>query len=124
MKEGCRVEAAHFDDAADVQRLAAIKGVIAVRLLQLRDLADQAGDDPHALQRAVPRVWVAVTAALARCDPAALTPKQFWLTIAKQGGYLNRTRDPRPGWKTLWRGWCDIQQMVRGAQLTGNSICG
>ena len=124
LKEGCRVEATHFDDAADVQRLAAIKGVIAVRLLQLRDLADQAGDDPRALQRAVPGVWITVAAALAREDPATLTPQQFWRTLAKQGGYLARKRDPRPGWKVLWRGWYDIQQMVRGAQLVGNQSCG
>ena len=124
LKEGCRVEATHFDDAADVQRLAAIKGVIAVRLLQLRDLADQAGDDPRALQRAVPKLWITVIAAIARVEPATLTPKQFWRTIAKQGGYLARTRDPRPGWKVLWRGWYDIQQMVKGAQLIGNVSCG
>jgi len=124
LKEGCRVEATHFDDAADVQCLAAIKGVIAVRLLQLRDLADQAGDDPQALQRAVPGVWITIAAALARGDHATLTPKQFWLTIAKQGGYLARTRDPRPGWRAIWKGWYDIQQMVRGAQLIGNELCG
>ena len=117
LKEGCRIEATHFDDARDVQRLAAIKGVIALRMLQLRDLADQAGDNPQALQRTVPTLWVRVVAALSECAPGELTPRQFYLKIAKQGGYIGQSRDPRPGWKVLWQGWYDIHQMVRGAQL-------
>lgn len=117
LKEGCKIEAVHFDDTRDVQRLAAIKGVIALRMLQLRDLADQAGDDPKALQRTTPTIWRRVIAALTKCKSDQLTPRQFYLAIAKQGGYIGRTRDPRPGWKVLWQGWYDIQQMVRGAEL-------
>ena len=117
LKEGCRVEAARFDDVLDVQRLAAIKSVIAVRLLQLRDLAEQAGDDPKRLQYTAPRMWIVVVAVLAKVSADQLTPRQFYLTIAKRGGYLARKRDPRPGWKVLWRGWYDIELMVRGAEL-------
>lgn len=120
LKEGCRVEAAQFDDAMDVQRLAAIKGIIAVRLLQLRDLAEAASDDPRSaaqLQRTVPRLWIQLVATLAHTSAADLTPKQFFLTIARRGGYLARKRDPRPGWKVLWRGWHDIHLMVQGAEL-------
>jgi hypothetical protein len=123
LKEGCRVEEASFDDALDVQRLAAIKGIIAVRLLQLRELAQKAGSEPAALQQAVPRTWVRVVAALAKVPAPTLTPRQFWLTIAQQGGYLARRRDPRPGWKVLWRGWSDIQHMVRGVEAVEGS-CG
>jgi hypothetical protein len=117
LKEGCKVEEASFDDALDVQRLAAIKGIVAVRLLQLRELAQAATDEPAQLQQAVPTTWLRVVAALAKVPPLTLTPRLFWLSIAKQGGYLGRARDPRPGWKVLWRGWSDIQNMVRGAEL-------
>ena len=117
LKEGCRVEAAQFDDAADVQRLAAIKGVIATRLLQLRDLAAHAGDEPQRLQTAVPRTWITIVATLAGTPPEHLTPHQFYLTLAKRGGYLARRHDPRPGWKVLWRGWQDLHLLVEGAEL-------
>jgi len=122
LKEGCRLEASQIESLDNFQRLAALLSIIAVRMLQLRDLADpeqsgQAADDPAALQRTCPEVWIAMVAALAVVDPQKLTPRQFFLTIAKRGGYLNRKRDGRPGWKTLWRGWYDITQMVRGAQL-------
>jgi len=124
LKEGCRIEATHLDDARDVQRLAAIKGVIALRMLQLRDLADQAGDDPQALQRTMPTMWIAVVAALSKQSPRELTPRQFYLKIAKQGGYIGRSRDPRPGWKVLWQGWYDIHHMVCGAELWEQNKCG
>ena len=100
-----------------MQRLAAIKGIIAVRMLQLRELAQSAGDQPFQLQQAVPSTWLRVVAALAAVPPPTLTPRQFWLTIAMQGGYPARRRDPRPGWKVLWRGWSDIQRMVQGVDL-------
>jgi len=85
---------------------------------------DELARDKHQSQKRRRIRWITVVAALARSDSATLNPKQFWRTIAKQGGYLARTRDPRPGWKVLWRGWYDIQQMVRGAQLVGNQGCG
>ena len=77
-----------------------------------------------ALQQVVPQTWLRVVGALAHVAPGALTPRQFWLTIAQQGGYLARGRDPRPGWKVLWRGWCDIQTMVQGVELVENKRCG
>lgn len=117
LKEGCKLQSSQLDDAADLQRLASIQSVIAVRLLQMREQADHAGDDPAALRATVPPLWIALVAALARQPPASLSPRTFWLTLAKQGGYPARRRDPRPGWKVIWRGWYDIQRMVQGAQL-------
>lgn len=122
-KEGCKLEASQLDDAADIQRLAAIVGVIAVRLLQLRDLAEasvtdaSSADDPARLQGTVPSMWIVMAAALAQLEPARLTPRQFWRTIAKRGGWIGRRRDGRPGWKAIWRGWYDLHCMVQGAQL-------
>jgi len=102
--------------------------IIAVRLIQLRDLAQEAvsetSDDPsspanqpEALQAFVPRPWVLIVAKLAQCDGIELTPRRFWLTIAKRGGYLARKGDGPPGWSTIWRGWYDIMLMVHGAEL-------
>lgn len=119
LKEGCRVEKSQLDDAEDAKRLAAIQSVVAVRLLQLRELADRAGDDVEALQGVVPALWIAIAAALAGVQPHRLTPRAFWRTLARQGGHLGRARDPRPGWKVIWRGWYDLQRMAQGAQLLG-----
>ena len=48
IKEGCGLERCRLDDAADIARLACLDSVIAVRMLQIRDLAgfdDQSDED-------------------------------------------------------------------------------
>jgi len=118
LKEGCRLEASQLDEAADIQRLAAVLSVVAVRLLELRDLAGSAqGQSPEALRARVPTMYIVVVAALAKVAAEQLTAEVFWRTVAKRGGWLGRKHDPRPGWIVLWRAWTDIVQMVRGAEL-------
>ena len=123
LKEGCALEEGQFDDAMDIQRLAAIKAVAAMHLLQLRDLAERVGDNPQALQKVMPWEWIVAVAMLAKVAASDLTPAQFQLTVAKRGGYLNRKHDRRPGWKVLWRGWNEIQLLVEGMQMSEKS-CG
>ena len=117
-KEGCGLEQSQLDEAKDIERLAAILSVLAVRLLQMRDLADSAdAESPAALNALVPPLYVLLVAGLAKVDAAKLTPRQFWRAIAKRGGWLGRKHDSRPGWIVIWRGWSDLLQMVRGAEL-------
>lgn len=129
-KEGCRVEASQLDDAEDIKRLAAILSINAVRMLRLRDLAGfttqhkslrseakKQSQDRKALQEAVPMSWLVVVASLAGTDPFELTPRNFWLTIAKRGGWIGRKGDGHPGWKTIWRGWYDVNVMAKGVEL-------
>jgi hypothetical protein len=118
LKEGCGIEKSQLDEAEDIQRLAAIMCVLAVRLLQMRDLADSAeAESPAALAAMVPPLYVQLIASLAKVPTEELTPRKFWHTIAKRGGWLGRKQDSRPGWIVLWRGWSDLVQMVRGAEL-------
>jgi len=82
--------------------------IAAIRLLQLRDLAQTAVGDkaedpaspanqPAVLQALVPRSWLLIVARLAKRDAETLTPRQFWLTIAKRGGFIGRKSDGQPG---------------------------
>ena len=118
LKEGCGIERSQLDRPQDHQRLAAIVSVVAVRLLNLRELAESdRSEDPSALREQTPGVWIELVARLGQVDPQHLTPRQFWLTIARRGGWLGRKCDGRPGWKVIWRGWYDVQQLVCGAEL-------
>jgi hypothetical protein len=36
----------------------------------------------------VPWEWIVVVRGLARCAPESLTPRLFWRTIARQGGFI------------------------------------
>jgi hypothetical protein len=130
-KSGCGLEHSQLQDVDALRRLAALVGVVAVRMLWLRDLAAPhltipttkpssgfTAQKPAALQRLMPMIWIAVVSRLADVDkPRELTPHQFWRTIAKRGGWLARKHDGRPGWKTLWRGWHEIALLVEGARL-------
>jgi hypothetical protein len=132
-KTGCRLEASQLLDGCALERLAALTAVVAVRMLQLRDLARPTGtteplaswsrtsaDDPQAKKRLrseVPEDWLAVVAHLANCAITDLSPGLFWLTIARQGGFIGRRSDGWPGWQTLWGGWSRISDIVYGLQL-------
>ena len=132
-KTGCRLETAQLKDAQALERLAALTAVVGVRLLQLRNLARSGcgetslaadarsrGDRSRAvanLRRVVPGDWLLVVAQLARGEPEKLTPELFWLTVAKQGGFIGRKSDGWPGWQTIWRGWSKICDIVLGLQI-------
>jgi hypothetical protein len=142
-KSGCGLEHSQLQDVDALRRLAALVGVLAVRMLWLRDLASQGlrpptagvrpaaskssssgpqAQNPAALQVLMPMLWIRVVAHLAGVRQALqLTPQQFWRTIAQRGGWLARKHDARPGWKTLWRGWHEVALIVEGAQLLTNA---
>jgi hypothetical protein len=119
LKSICGLERSQLDDAADLQRLAAILGVVAVWLLQLRDSARKAGpeaDDPAELRRMVPPIWIKVVAKMTKQRAEEMTPRKFLLALAKRGGFLGRKSDGNPGWKTIYLGWSDYARMVEFAE--------
>ena len=115
LKTGCRVEQRNLQDQPALERLLAICAPIAIRLLQLRDMARTEPERP-ALEVMDPAV-VQVVAHLARVPDATLTVGDACRIIARRGGYLGRTRDGPPGWKTLWLGWYEVQLLVEGMRL-------
>lgn len=119
LKEGCRLELVQVESIETLRRMTAVLSIVAVRLLELRDLADQEEEceKPETLRKSVGETWILVVAALAKTEPEKLTPKRFWRTIAKRGGWLGRKGDGRPGWKAIWSGWHDVEQFVTGAEL-------
>ena len=99
-------------------RLLGLLSPIAVRLLQLRDLARRA-PELAAVHVAEPAA-VALIAARASLPPEQLTVAVFWQEVARLGGYLARRRDGPPGWKTLWKGWLHLQIMLEGIHLAAH----
>jgi hypothetical protein len=125
-KTGCRLEASQLKNAEAIKCLAALTAVVAVRMLQLRDLARAGKEDsesspanqPSASQAVVPWTWLVVVAHLGKCRPEELTPRVFWQSIARRGGFVGRRSDGAPGWQTIWRGWYDIMTMVEGIEIS------
>jgi hypothetical protein len=58
-------------------------------------------------------LWVEVLSIWRYGSPRDLSLRQFYLDLAKLGGYMNRRRDAWPGWIVLWRGLTKLLHMVR-----------
>jgi hypothetical protein len=115
LKTGCSLEKRQLQDYAPLTRLLGVLAPIAMRLLQLREIARLT---PERLAwEVLPPELVYLVALLADLDPEVLTAGQFWREVAKQGGYLGRRRDGPPGWQTLWKGWLYLQTLLEGVHL-------
>jgi transposase Tn5 family protein len=115
LKTGCRIEQRQLQGYEALRRLLGLLAPTAVRLLQLRAAARQTPEQ-QALQ-VLPTDLVQVVALLAQVPASQLTAQQCWYTIARYGGYLQRSGNGPPGWKTLWKGWFYIQALLEGLQL-------
>lgn len=118
LKTGCRLEQRHLQSYDALVRLLGFLALIAVRLLQLREIARLA---PEQLAREVlPAELVRVVAHLANVPVDELTLERFWRTVARRGGHQGRKGDGPPGWKTIWRGWLEIQRLLEGIHLAAH----
>lgn len=118
LKTGCRLEERHLHTAERLIRLLGLLSPIAVRLLQLRDLARRT-PGTAAVQQVEPAAVALIAASLA-LPPERVTVAAFWQEVARLGGHLGRRRDGPPGWKTLWRGWLHLQTMLEGVHLAAH----
>lgn len=115
LKTGCRLEQRTLGDQAALERLLALCAPMSIQLLQVRDAARLTPTQPATAT--VEPETVEVVAALAGVPAAAFTIQDFWHTVARRGGWLGRTRDGPPGWKTLWTGWQAIYFILEGVRL-------
>jgi hypothetical protein len=53
-----------------------------------------------------------------------VTMETFWRGVAQLGGHLGRRGDGPPGWKTIWRGWQYLDDLVTGARLYAAALTG
>jgi len=112
LKQGCALEQIQLKSVAAIQKAAAICSVVAVRLLQLKQLSRDAGLSPVPALTVMPAAMVAVAAAQAGKSTERLSVKEFYEQVAKTGGWLRRSGEP--GWLTLWRGWRELDMMCVG----------
>jgi hypothetical protein len=115
-KTGCAIEAPQFTTAAALQPMIALLSVVAVALLNLRELSrnEQTKDNPA--EHYVPLEYAEVLSAWRYKEIRPLSVRQFYLALARLGGHQNRARDHPPGWIVLWRGWTKLHLMLEGAR--------
>ena len=121
MKSGCGMETALLQDADSLKTLCGFYSVCSLFLLELKRLQYYQSDAD--VYEVVPKIWVEVLEKNLRDKKPVRTVRDFYIGVARMGGYLNRKCDPAPGWKRLWRGWKELLLLVDGYQLALNTLC-
>jgi hypothetical protein len=49
--------------------------------------------------------------------PLTMTIASFCREVAGLGGYLARSLDGPPGWRTIWKGWLWLQTFLEGVRF-------
>jgi len=115
LKTGCQIEKSQLRHAKRIQRLLAFLSILAIRLLQLRDLSRTT---PHLLAMDhVDPILVQIIALRSNKKSNDLSLGFFWIEIAKLGGFPARKSDGEPGWLRLWRGWLQLLNLAEGVRL-------
>lgn len=112
LKTGCHVEERYYQTSERLERVTGLHVILALRLLQLRELADEQPDLPA--KNVAPQIWVDTLAQIRNQSSDGMTIQQFVRHLAGLGGHLGRKRDGKPGWITLWRGLEKLLLILRG----------
>jgi hypothetical protein len=113
LKTGCRVEENQFKQADRILALLGVVGVIATKLLALRETCRL---NPFKLaDEAIPKEWILLVEKYLKTK--IKTARDFWRCIAQMGGFIGRKSDGEPGWQTLWKGYRKFSDMLLGISV-------
>ncbi|HVB00493.1 MAG TPA: IS4 family transposase [Acidimicrobiales bacterium] len=115
LKSGCRIEQRQLQTVDGLIRLLGLLSPLAVRLLQVRASARE--DPERPAHEVIEPLMLAVLAQRCGQSPATMTLGTFWTDVARLGGYLARSSDGPPGWRTIWKGWLSLQTLLEGVHL-------
>lgn len=122
LKTGCRLEDRLYETAPRWEAVTAMLSIVAVRLLQLKTVAQAEPNRPA--EAMVPPKWIVMLSAVRKGRNKQIrTAYEFMRALAGLGGHLGRKRDGEPGWITLWRGFNKLHLLLRGAAAM-NQKCG
>jgi hypothetical protein len=114
LKTGNKAEELQLETAEGLFAAIAIKSVVALRLLDLREKVRLAPDAP-AEQAGLDELELAVLRE--RLNRPLKTIREVALAIGRLGGHMNRKGDGLPGWQTLFRGMTELNALVEGARI-------
>lgn len=111
-KSGVGVEKYQVQSVKKMAAIVAILSVVAVALMNLRLAARNPALANLPADAFVPKVWVVVLSRMMKGKTKNWTVAEFWVHLARLGGYLKNPARHPPGWITLWRGWQTLHPVV------------
>jgi transposase-like protein/DDE family transposase len=124
LKTGCGIETLQFTTEARLQPAIALLSVVALHLLNLRDVSRRPDAKTRPATDIFPLLFVEVLSLWRYGHRQSLSVHDFFLALARLGGHQNRKHDHPPGWLVLWRGWTKLQAKVEIAPLLTGNRCG
>ena len=119
--DGTEVEDLRLQHSDNILRIAIIKAFIAVRLLQLQNMAQRSelGKEVRCTACVKEMTWKLLWAKVEKDVLPDKVPSLHWLyySLAKLGGWYDSKRNGRVGVKALWKGWLKLAEMVESAEL-------
>jgi len=114
LKTGLKIEELQLEKGRRIFAAVAVMSVVALRLLDIRELGKALPDAPATLTGLNPLELEILSLAVNR---TLTTVASVLLALGRLGGHMNRRSDGMPGWITLWRGMKTLRQLVKGAEL-------
>jgi hypothetical protein len=114
LKTGMKIEELQLEQANRLFAAIAVMSVVALRLLDLRELGRGFPDAPAACTGLDELELELLSLAVER---ELTTVAEVLLAVGRLGGHMNRRGDGMPGWITLWRGMKMLRLLVRWAKL-------
>lgn len=117
-KTGCGVEALQMTTRHGLDNAITLLSVLAVHVLMLRCLArdPQMRDAPARAHEDPLKVKLAARASR-HADWKRMTVWEYYIAVARLGGYMLNPHKRPPGWIILWRGYMRLEDMCHGARL-------
>jgi len=114
LKTGCQIEERQLQTWNRMDVLLGLYSVIAWKVLELRNLArEDSAADPAVLLSEAERAVLEARFPELRGESA----KTYAVSVAKLGGYLDRSSDPPPGWQAMWKGLQKLRLWAEGYEL-------
>ena len=117
-KTGCGIEDTQMTTMHGLSNVIALLSVLAVHVLRLRCKArdEQIAGQPARLHEEELKVQLAARHS-GQPDWRGMTVWEFFIAVARMGGYVLNPRKRPPGWLVLWRGYTRLEDMCAGARL-------
>ena len=115
LKTGCSLESRQLEQAHNLQSFLAMASVVAVKLLQLRDLSR--ASEPVPATEVLNPVQIALLREVQPKLKADCTAAEALRVVAQLGGFVGTNKGARPGWRSLWWGYMRLLEQENGYRL-------
>jgi hypothetical protein len=118
MKSGCGIEELQMTTRHGLDNAIAVLSVLAVHVLRLRCNArdEQIRQQPARLHEEPLKVRLAARDSK-HANWEEMTVWEFYIAVARMGGYVLNPHKRPPGWIVLWRGYIRLEDMCQGVRL-------